>query len=444
MKGLGALLQQRHQLAAARRRYPLRRLAALLRLRPILDGRAGDGENVAARLLRHRPGACEPFLNPARAGIVGGGRQSQIAELVAQLVQKLRRFRQRLHRIEGIEQAALAGGSRHELRDPLRALAAARHRPDRVRAESGSPARSRARRIPAEGPTPWPPIRSSGTSPRARRFRAPPSAGFGVLRPGGLACVLGRWHAANAYKSDTVQQRARRYRSLLHGSLRPEMCALRSKRWSNDHGLLADPSRLRHARFCRIIARNPGRRSRCQFTLTPHFTRRALSQGTKRRKSLLLYREISMLDRRESVRDKVMLWRRRRDRRAWHDARMHRPQYLRQGRHHRIQQRRRASKGAAFAAHRAQGPLLPGQGGLVARQFRRRRLPRREPRRAGLRPRRTVAQKRDQEAPAPAPYRRPARPALNGLAAPQGAPPELNERQAKEKGRLSSRPFRIS
>src|SRR6185369_5674114 len=135
-EGTGRLLQQRHQVATARRRYPLRCPAALLRLRPILDGGARDGDNVAARLLRHRPGAREPLLNPARTGVVGGGRQSQIAELVAQLGQKLRRFRQRLHGIEGIEQTALARGARHELCNPLRALAAARHWPDRVGAEA--------------------------------------------------------------------------------------------------------------------------------------------------------------------------------------------------------------------------------------------------------------------------------------------------------------------
>jgi PilZ domain. len=61
------------------------------------------------------------------------------------------------------------------------------------------------------------------------------------------------------------------------------------------------------ARFCRIFARNPGRQRRCQFTLTPHFTRRALPQEIKLRKSLPLCGEISMHDRRESVRNKVML-----------------------------------------------------------------------------------------------------------------------------------------
>src|SRR5829696_6105075 len=133
---IGRLLQQRHQLAATRRRYPLRRPAALVRTGPVLDGGARNGENVAARLLRHRTGAGEPLLNPARAGVVGGGRQSQIAELVAQFGQEFRRFGQGLHRIEGVEQAALARGARHELRNPLRALAAARHRADRLRAEA--------------------------------------------------------------------------------------------------------------------------------------------------------------------------------------------------------------------------------------------------------------------------------------------------------------------
>jgi hypothetical protein len=52
--------------------------------------------------------------------------------LLAQLVEKLGRLRQRLHRIEGIQQAAFVRRSRHELRNPLRAVAAARHRPHRI------------------------------------------------------------------------------------------------------------------------------------------------------------------------------------------------------------------------------------------------------------------------------------------------------------------------
>ena len=128
--GLGAR-EQRHQFAATRRR---RRAPASCRSVPpcpLLHRGAGDREHVVAGFLRHRPGAVEPFLHAARAGIVGRRRKAEIAELLAQLAEELRRFRQRLHRIERIEQPPFAGGARHELRDALRALAAARHRADR-------------------------------------------------------------------------------------------------------------------------------------------------------------------------------------------------------------------------------------------------------------------------------------------------------------------------
>jgi len=78
------------------------------------------------------PGAGQPFLHPPGTRIVGSGRQPEIAELVAQLGQKLRRLRQGLHRIEGIEQSALARCPRHELRNALRAAPGAGHRTDGV------------------------------------------------------------------------------------------------------------------------------------------------------------------------------------------------------------------------------------------------------------------------------------------------------------------------
>src|SRR5262249_24764979 len=59
-----------------------------------------------------------------------------IAELVGELAQEFRRLRQRLHRIERIEQAALGRGARHELGDALRAVAAARARADDVGLEA--------------------------------------------------------------------------------------------------------------------------------------------------------------------------------------------------------------------------------------------------------------------------------------------------------------------
>ena len=53
-------------------------------------------------------------------------------ELIAQLGEEFCGFRQGLHGIEGIEQTPLAGRARHELRDALRALSAARERPHGV------------------------------------------------------------------------------------------------------------------------------------------------------------------------------------------------------------------------------------------------------------------------------------------------------------------------
>ena len=121
-------MQQRHQLRAVRPRR-LHRLA-LAAPRPLVGRQPGDGEHVVARLRRQGAPAREPVAHPLRAGIVGGRRQPEIAELVGELAQELGRFRQRLHRVERIEQPALRRGARHELGDALGALAAARARAD--------------------------------------------------------------------------------------------------------------------------------------------------------------------------------------------------------------------------------------------------------------------------------------------------------------------------
>src|SRR6516165_6769348 len=131
---VGRAVQQRHQLAAAGLGH-MRRLA-LARARPLVDGNAGDGEHVVARLRRQRPAPRQELAQPPRPGVVGGGGEPEIAELVGELAQEFRRLRQRLHRIERIEQAALGGGARHELGDALRAVAAARARADHVRLEA--------------------------------------------------------------------------------------------------------------------------------------------------------------------------------------------------------------------------------------------------------------------------------------------------------------------
>ena len=83
-----------------------------------------------AGLRRQRARAGEELAHALRAGIVGGGGEAEIAELAGELAQKFRRLRQRLHRVERIEQAALGRGARHELGDALCARAAARARAD--------------------------------------------------------------------------------------------------------------------------------------------------------------------------------------------------------------------------------------------------------------------------------------------------------------------------
>ena len=78
----------------------------------------------------------DEVAHTARPGIVGCGGKAEIAELDSQFGQELRRLGKGRLWIEGVEQAALIGGVRHELRDPLRAMAAARYRPDGVRLKS--------------------------------------------------------------------------------------------------------------------------------------------------------------------------------------------------------------------------------------------------------------------------------------------------------------------
>ena len=125
---IGRAMQQRHQLRAVRPRR-LHRLA-LAAARPLVGRDPGDGLHVVLRFRRQGAPAREPVAHPLRAGIVGRRRQAEIAELVGELAQELGRFRQRLHRVERIEQPALRRGARHELGDALGALAAARARSD--------------------------------------------------------------------------------------------------------------------------------------------------------------------------------------------------------------------------------------------------------------------------------------------------------------------------
>src|SRR5262249_50440047 len=86
---------------------------------PLLGGATGHAANGSERLRWQGAFSIEPVLHALRTGIVGGGREPEIAEFGAQLAQKLGRFWQRLGRIESIEQKTLGGRPRHELRDAL-------------------------------------------------------------------------------------------------------------------------------------------------------------------------------------------------------------------------------------------------------------------------------------------------------------------------------------
>src|SRR5262249_13822281 len=99
---------------------------------PLLGGVTGHAANVSERLRWQRAFSTEPFLHALGTGVVGGGREPEIAEFAAQLAQKLGRFRQGLVRLERIKQKTLSGRRRHELRAALRTLAAAGHRSHRI------------------------------------------------------------------------------------------------------------------------------------------------------------------------------------------------------------------------------------------------------------------------------------------------------------------------
>src|SRR5881394_1958055 len=90
-------------------------------LGPFLDRLAGDDLDVVARLIRHLAALSEPRLDPARAGIVGGGCQAEIAEILEKSLQETGRRRDRRNRVERIVQPDLHRSARHELRYAPRA-----------------------------------------------------------------------------------------------------------------------------------------------------------------------------------------------------------------------------------------------------------------------------------------------------------------------------------
>src|SRR5262249_9162445 len=74
-----------------------------------------------------------------RTGVIGGRRESKIAKLIAQVLQKFGGFRQSLDRIERIEQITFGGGPRHKLGDAQSMPAAARLWPDSARPKPAFP-----------------------------------------------------------------------------------------------------------------------------------------------------------------------------------------------------------------------------------------------------------------------------------------------------------------
>src|SRR3954470_7615510 len=99
---------------------------------PLIRGPTSDSADISSRLRWQCPLLGKPILDALGASIVGGRRQPEIAKLSAQLTQELSRFRQRLDRVERVEQKAFSGGRRHELRDALSPPAAACQWSDRM------------------------------------------------------------------------------------------------------------------------------------------------------------------------------------------------------------------------------------------------------------------------------------------------------------------------
>ena len=161
---------------------------------PFLCGAAGYDPDIGFGLLRQELALCQPVLDALGAGIIGGGGKAEIAELHAQAAQQRRRLRQRLDRIEWIDEADLMGRPGHELRDALRAGVAdgegiepallpdqareklqrkivsrgrpVEHRADRIRRHPGRPGRVRRN---GRGNGIWITVRTGEPSAR-RRF----------------------------------------------------------------------------------------------------------------------------------------------------------------------------------------------------------------------------------------------------------------------------------
>ena len=86
-----------------------------LGVRPLLSRSTGHEAHIGACFARQIASTDQPVVNTPRSGVVGGRRKSEISELLPQVAQELRRFRDRIDRVEGICKPTLARGSGHEL-----------------------------------------------------------------------------------------------------------------------------------------------------------------------------------------------------------------------------------------------------------------------------------------------------------------------------------------
>jgi hypothetical protein len=78
----------------------------------------------------------EKVVHPPRPGVVSRSGKAKIAEFAAQFSEKLRCFRERQVRVEGIIEPARRGRVGHELRNPLSPMTGAGRWPNRVRLKS--------------------------------------------------------------------------------------------------------------------------------------------------------------------------------------------------------------------------------------------------------------------------------------------------------------------
>ena len=88
---------------------------------PFVGGVASEREHIVLGFEWKLAFVVEPFVDCGFPGVIGRGREAQVAELAHEFRQVLRRRRNRRRRIERIGEPSGGGCPRHELGHPLRA-----------------------------------------------------------------------------------------------------------------------------------------------------------------------------------------------------------------------------------------------------------------------------------------------------------------------------------